>query len=414
MKLLISIVISTLLVGCHTHQTEEDKAITYLQSSAQRATPDIPLSTLKSLASGHNAFGFQLLSYLHDQHPINPLIAPYAVVHGLNTLFLQTHNPSFYARPLYAENTYDLHGLNALDQHLHYEDENGSFRVHSGLWIDHNVSLKKEGLTALKTHYGIGVYTTPMIDDTSLFHSINPVITKQTQSQLKSFIPEHITLPKGGMILSNSASLRMQWFTPFAPERTIEGRFMGVNGEVTVEFMHHERIEYPYYQGDGFQALELPPLTHRHTRVLFVIPDSGMLAPTLQNLPTLYATTRTHLTPHTIDFSMPKFDLTSPTYTLNAPLKALGIEGGFDPSSSLERLSDTPLYLHAFLHQNRLKMDENGSFKPKTNTPLLYPDISASKPFSLRLDRPFIVIISDEMSGQILLLGVINQPHTSG
>jgi serpin B len=102
--------------------------------------------------------------------------------------------------------------------------------------------------------------------------------------------------------------------------------------------------------------------------------------------------------------SLPKFSL-SYERTLNADLAALGIGIAFGDGADFSGLSSSPVHISYVKQKTFVDVNEEGTEAAAvTNVSL-----AASTPPSLDVDRPFIFVIRDRISGTILFMGKMNR-----
>ena len=100
--------------------------------------------------------------------------------------------------------------------------------------------------------------------------------------------------------------------------------------------------------------------------------------------------------------TLPKFSLTYER-TLNDDLKALGMGIAFGDGADFSGLSASPVYISYVKQKAFVDVNEAGTEAAAVTNVAL----AASTPPSLDVDRPFIFVIRDRLSGTILFMGKI-------
>ena len=108
---------------------------------------------------------------------------------------------------------------------------------------------------------------------------------------------------------------------------------------------------------------------------------------------------------------MPKFKFES-EFGLADPLAALGMTDAFDPDkadfSGMTERKD--LYVSSVIHKAFVAVDEKGT-EAAAATAVIVGVTSAQQPdVTLTIDRPFLFIIRDLPTGQILFIGRVLNP----
>jgi len=118
------------------------------------------------------------------------------------------------------------------------------------------------------------------------------------------------------------------------------------------------------------------------------------------------------LTPKSVDLALPKFEFTTPL-PLNDTLRALGMvqafQGGVADFTGISG-PNFPMYISDVIHKAFIKIDEEGT-EAAAATAVVMRD--ASVPYAdvvLHVDRPFVFLIRDRVTGAVLFLGRVVNP----
>ena len=133
------------------------------------------------------------------------------------------------------------------------------------------------------------------------------------------------------LVLTNAIYFKGQWATPFNASLTQNAAFtLGSGGQVQVPTMH-DTDSYGYMQSDGYQVLELPYAGNRLVMdVLLPSAGSGLSGLNASQLPADLNGWLQGLTPQQVAVSLPKFQMTTPSFDLNQSLEALGMTDAFN------------------------------------------------------------------------------------
>jgi serpin B len=127
----------------------------------------------------------------------------------------------------------------------------------------------------------------------------------------------------------------------------------------------------------------------------------------------------TATTAASVTITLPKFDFTSPTFSLATALKALGMTAAFDPTAANFKglCATTPdgdtIYISDVLQKATMAVAENGVEAAAATAVIGVGSAAPSKQVAISFDQPFLVSIVDS-SGAILFLGQIDDPTASG
>jgi serine protease inhibitor len=112
-----------------------------------------------------------------------------------------------------------------------------------------------------------------------------------------------------------------------------------------------------------------------------------------------------------VHVELPKLELTWGD-TLNRALAALGMGVAFEPyRANFARLSTVPTFLNFVKQDTYLRMDEKGTEAAAVSTSSSGP---VSAPPMLNVNRPYLFVIRERLSGTILFMGAIRDPRSRG
>ncbi|XP_030626496.1 alpha-1-antitrypsin-like protein CM55-MS [Chanos chanos] len=208
--------------------------------------------------------------------------------------------------------------------------------------------------------------------------------------------------------LTNIVHFKGKWEQPFDSRQTVKWRFQAGGGEV---------VEVPMMFRDDSEELRMLYDTNCSTTVVG-LPYSGRLASLLLLPRTELRTLELCLSISKMNFWLsnlktglaeirfPKFAMKK-LYTLESLLKSTGVQSIFSKSANLaDHLEEKDLDLSQALHEVELVVDETKSKERGTSDVTL----GFSEPHRIVFDRPFIIIVYDEITGFIVLIGKILDP----
>jgi serpin B len=203
--------------------------------------------------------------------------------------------------------------------------------------------------------------------------------------------------------LTDAAYFDGSWSQPFDAAETQPRPFAGPGGTADVPTMHAYG-QFEYYEDDAVQALRLPYGRQRELTFTAVIARDGLAPPRIDDWDAL----QTRKRPGSI--AVPRFSAQS-SLELSDPLKALGLEPAFTPSSDFDGLlSGGAKAISRVLHSARVDVDEQGTRAAAVTAVVMELSASYAPPFDLRLDRPFLWAVEDRRTGTLLFLGIVTDP----
>jgi serpin B len=237
-------------------------------------------------------------------------------------------------------------------------------------------------------------------------------VESKTNEKIKDLIPEGVLDDLTRLVITNAIYFKGTWVTQFDEKNTVEEDFVTDTGNtVQVPMMKLEEAYFKYAETDLLQVVELPYQGDKVSMLILLPRDSTDLSPveeslTLDNL----SLWKNSLRNQTVTVEIPKFNVET-EYTLNELLIDLGMPSAFDPSSAdLSGITEQEeLYIAAALHKAFVEVNEEGT-EAAAATGVVIGTTSAPIIPLFRADHPFIFIIQDSDTGNILFMGRVSNP----
>jgi serpin B len=285
------------------------------------------------------------------------------------------------------------------------------------LWAQRGFAIRSGYLQVLSSAWNTGVHTTDFAaDPEGARQAINALVQQETDGEIKNLFPQDGIPASTRMVLTDAVYLHAAWATPFQTNatRTLPFHLIG-GGTAEVPTMHSDG-SLGYASDTGWQAAELPYQgDHLVMDVLLPNGPAADFAPAAASLtPARLDALLGGLTPQAVDLAMPRFGFDSPE-TLTPALGALGLTTLFGPAADLSGIptGTTPLQVNAVVQQTKVDVDEGGTTAAAATGVSVGAAAAqgyARPPIDLDLDHPFLFLIRDRTTGQILFLGQVTQP----
>lgn len=393
-------------------------------SDLQRNTsPNVPLNDLHALTDENNAFALDLYRSLRSQDG-NLVYSPYSISLALAMTYAgaRGETESQMAQTLHFLPQNKLHAaLNALDLELAQRGATGShdatplqLNIANAVWAEQTFPFLQSYLDVLAENYGAGVQLADFINQyEAVRKEINGWVSNETNDKIQDLLPEGVLKPSTRMVLVNAIYFKADWMTPFDANNTHDAPFHLLDGsDVQVEMMSESLSGVPYAQGDGYQAVRLP-YQGETAAMEIIVPDEGKFNEFESTLGVqkLNEILESMQPGGGLELQLPKFNFTT-NVGLKEQLTAMGMPDAFDPDradfSAMTGKRD--LYVDNVLHKAFVAVDEKGT-EAAAATAVIMDLASAMLPdVTLTIDRPFIFVIRDLPSGQILFVGRVLNP----
>jgi serpin B len=239
--------------------------------------------------------------------------------------------------------------------------------------------------------------------------TINNWVEERTNDKIQDLIPPGVIDEYTRLVLTNAIYFKGDWAVQFEKKNTQEADFI-VSSEKTVkaQMMGLSGESFNYTVTDTAQIIELP-YKGEDLSMLILLPkenslDSLEASISAENLNQW----RSDLRETEIDVHMPKFKLET-KYILSDTLKEMGMPIAFSETeadfSGMNGKED--LFITSVIHQGFIKVNEEGT-EAAAATGVVVGTSSISPIFYA--DHPFIFLIQDKETGNILFLGRVVDP----
>ena len=283
----------------------------------------------------------------------------------------------------------------------------------SALWLRDDMDYNAETVKRLaETYYAASFRGEMGSEDYDAL--LRQWLNEQTGNHLAEQVGGLSFAPETVLALTTTVDFSKQWYVEFQPERTEDGVFHAVSGDLACRMMHQDIDSAGfYYWGERFGAVTLSFKEGGQTR--FILPDEGVTPEALLEDPEALSflltqnwENRKNLIVH---LSLPKFDISS-QLTLDQSLQNLGLTDAFDPKTAdFSPLTNTPdVFLSEIKHGTRIAVDEKGV---TASAYTIIPGAGAAMPpdeeIDFTLDRPFLFAVYGE-DNLPLFVGIVNRP----
>ncbi|HEY7330952.1 MAG TPA: serpin family protein [Gemmataceae bacterium] len=244
--------------------------------------------------------------------------------------------------------------------------------------------------------------------------SINAWVRDKTREKIGELIRRDCINADTRLILTNAIYFKGQWVELFDKGSTTDEDWHGPNGIGKVPMMHRTGGYYHYYQGDGFQALDMP-YEGWELSMLIVLPTEkdGLTA-----LETRFASEGLYqqvmgelYQEEGIIVSLPRFTMET-EFRLKPVLCALGAELAFSDEADFSGIGEGPLQISEVIHKAFVEVNEEGTeAAAATGVSMgLCAVRPATEPIVFKADHPFLFFITDRDTSAVLFSGRVLDP----
>ena len=394
------------------------------QSNQRReARPSAPQGDIQAVVDGDNAFAFDLYHSLRSQNG-NLILSPFSISLALAMPYAgaRGETESQMAQTLhFTLPQSQLHpAFNALDLTLEQKPANSNkdqepmqLSIANAVWAEQTYPFLPDFLDTLSLNYGAGIRLADFINQSeAVRREVNGWVEDQTKNKIKNLVPEGALNPDTRMLLVNAIYFKADWLDQFDANSTGDYPFYLLDGsEIKVPTMNQDFHNVPYSKGDGWQMIELP-YAGGTAAMDILVPDAGRFDEIDSSLDfETVSAMLSGLQPTSVALALPKFKFES-QFGLADQLSALGMTDAFDRDLAdfSGMTSQNDLFISAILHKAFVAVDEKGTEAAAATIVIMEAAGAVMMEVNLTIDRPFVFLIRDLQSGQILFIGRVLNP----
>ncbi len=368
------------------------------------------------LAQPYADFGFDLLRELSAGHAReNVFISPYSVAVSLAMLSNGAKGETREAilRTIHSQGQ-SSDALNNAN-HALIEQINKTravqLAVANGLWVQKSAALNSQFSGALEKSYSAQAQNLDF-GQPQAAEVINAWVAQHTNGRISKILDrcDPLTLA----ILTNAIAFKGKWSLPFEASLTRPHDFKAPSGVRKVSMMTHA-AEYSYAKTGMMESIRLPYADGSFATYIFLPRDADAMKSFLERLTAERLSKQIESLaglPGTIE--LPRFSLNYHT-SLNVTLAKLGMGIAFNRQADFSGISQraAELRINDVEHASFLKVDEEGTEAAAATSTMVAPaSIPSIRPFYMVVDHPFFMAIRDDRNGQLLFMGLINEPQS--
>lgn len=299
-----------------------------------------------------------------------------------------------------------------IQQDLNNNQGNYTLTAANALWVKEGYELADDYVSVARQSYGSEVTNVDFPSEESRLQ-INGWVESRTNEKIRDLIPPGMLNDLTRLVITNAIYFKGSWVTQFDEKDTVDEDFrIDADNTVKVPMMKLDEAYFKYSETDSLKIIELPYHGEK-VSMLILLPknETGMQALeeslTLDNL----STWKSSLSNQTVTVHIPKFKLET-MYTLNEMLQEMGMPAAFSPDAAdLSGINGMRgLYIQAALHKAFVEVNEEGTEAAAATAIGIGVTSLPLQPPLFRADHPFIFIIQDSETGNILFMGKVTNP----
>jgi serpin B len=298
-------------------------------------------------------------------------------------------------------------------------------RTANALWAETRYPFLPEYVSTAEQFYSAPVTNLNFITSPEDSRKIiNTWVEDRTNGKIQDLLPAGTIDPSTRLVITNAVYFKGTWVKQFDANETQVAEFTitpGTTGPGTttpVQMMQRTDKDaiFNYTETDRFQVIEMP-YTHesgKQLSMLVILPKGTDLASVEHSLDTTELTSLIDsLVPERVNVYFPKFRLET-TYSLSDTLAAMGMPTAFSGSADFSGMDGTrSLSVTYVIHKAFIDVNEEGTEAAAATGAVM--SLTAFLPeepvLMFRADHPFLFLIIDNETGNILFMGRLVNPN---
>jgi len=289
-------------------------------------------------------------------------------------------------------------------------DKKYELHTANALWAQKDYKFLEEYINTIEKYYVGKVTNVDFINATEDARvTINKWVEEQTNNKIKDLIPAGVLNTLTRLVLTNAIYFKGLWIKQFDKEETREEDFkVSPEKTVKVDMMSITGEEFNYHENEELQILELL-YEGEDLSMLIILPKESDLNSLEDSfsLEKLYEL-RNSLGVQKVDIYIPKFKFET-KYFMVKTLEEMGMPTAFSMDADFSGMDGTTdLFIANVIHQAFVDVNEEGTEAAAATGVVM--ELKAAMPTVFCADHPFLFMIQERETGNILFLGRVVDP----
>ena len=371
---------------------------------------------IQAVVNANNQFAFDLYSELDKNEDGNMFYSPYSISAALAMTYEgakgQTADEMKSVFHFPEENILRPN-FAAIYDDINKENKEYELKTGNALWVQKDYPFLEEYIDGVENYYGGKATMLDFVKEAEKSRqTINSFIEGQTKDKIKDLIPTGYLDETTRLVLTNAIYFKGIWEWEFDKTDTREQDFKTTSTNIIktpIMSMNPEDAKFNYAQTEDLQILELPYKGNKIS-MLILLPtenldliESSLTVEKLNGYKSQMEETKLD------SISLPKFEFDS-KYFMKNTLVSLGMPKAFSNDADFSGMTGKKdLYISNVIHQAYVGVDEEGTEAAAATAVVM--ELTAMLPMNVfRADHPFIFIIQEKDTGNILFLGRVVDP----
>jgi serine protease inhibitor len=285
-------------------------------------------------------------------------------------------------------------------------DDMAELYTGNSIWLKNDLEINPDFKSLAENYYNASVNSTDF-NSSDTIGKINDWADKATEGKIKN-IASPSSLKNEVMYLVNAIYFKGQWKDKFKQENTEEADFFLADKSSKKVQMMYNNGKFDYYRGEKFQMLRMP-YGRGKSAMYVLLPDESFDINDLSASLT-FQLLDNYILQSSNEEVMLKFPRFAIDYSksLGNTLKNMGINAPFNKDSADFSGIAPEVFISHIDHKAIIEVNEEGTIAAAATS--FGMGATAVRPIEFTVNRPFILFIRDDRTGNILFEGRIMMP----
>lgn len=390
-----------------------------LGMGSKAEVPKIDIEGTKTVVDANNQFCFELYQNLKDKEAGNIFFSPFSISMALAMVYegargeTQLEMEKVFHFPMDEKTRHE--SFASVHQQINKKDARYKISTANALWIQKDYRLLPEYLQTIQRYYAGYATNVDFIGATEQARQqINSWVETKTNNKIKDLFPPGSLNPLSKLVITNAIYFKGNWVKQFDKNLTTEEDFR-VNESKTNKVMMMSRNDpeaiFNYAETENLQILEMP-YEGEDLAMIVLLPkdddlkslEDSLILGKVKEWQGLVAMRR-------VDVYIPRFTFKT-KYFLSSNLSEMGMRLAFSEQADFSGIDGTKnLSIQIVVHQAFVDVNEEGTeAAAATGVAVGITSVGPRIPV-FRADHPFIFMIQEKNTGNILFFGRVAEPE---
>jgi len=375
------------------------------------------LSKSQSITEGNNKFALNLLQLLANSKS-NAFYSPYSIS---TALFMTTGGAKTQTEKqmldvlCQTENTLSYHQKFGQQLTLVEKKENIKLNIANSIWMQKGFKFQPNYTDLLSKAYKAKLNESDFkTNPDGEAKKISKWVESKTNNKIKELIKPGVLKNNTKMVLVNAIYFYSDWAKAFDKDNTREADFYLNDKTTSKAKMMNAEHNMSYATDDKFELVSVSYTKGEASMLIFLPKSKENFNDALKSITfERYSALLKKLKEEKVNLQIPKFTMTT-EFELSQTLSSMGMPLAFTDNADFSGMTgEKDLKIDKVIHKAFVDVSEKGTEAAGATAVIMVTKSAAidkEKIIYFKADHPFIFMIKDNATGQLLFVGVLNNP----